>query len=266
MDKVINFVPNLLPFEVMHSTMSCAESLFPYSIKLNWPVTLEFMSFIPLMFFYTSHIYAYETGNYFIFWNLEVMFQTGMPILFFLRCNMLHATIIIHSYVNVFSLPVCIYKLMGSSYIINTLYSWSLCNLRSLEMTLLISHTIFYPVICFVFLRALWHGGRSPTCCSRLTALSRSWKTREKNHPTLAMVTAAGLQARTAVPCSCPWSSAERGTATIPQEWRVWGLPQPLAPLGWHGWDASRRLCRVLSSTPAVRNAFQALWSNNRGS
>lgn len=122
-------------------------------------------------------------------------------------------------------------------------------------MPLLISHTIFYPVICFLFLGALWHGERSPIC-SRLTDLNRRWRAREKKHPTLAMVKATGLQPKAAVPCSCPWRSAERGHSHHSLE--VKSLPQPPAPLGWREWDASRHLCRVLSSTPAVRNAFQA--------
>ena len=132
---------------------------------------------------------------------------------------------------------------MGKSYIINTLYRWSLCNLRSLEMTLLISHTMFHPVICFLFFRALRRRGRSPAC-TRLADLNRSWKTWEKNHPSLATVVVVGLQLKGGC-AQQPPLKVNRERAQPPLHGSLAGAVgcrSPSAPLGWHEWDASRCL------------------------
>lgn len=162
---------------------------------------------------------------------------------FFLRYNMLYIAIINNSNIPyIFFLPVCICKLMGNSYIISTLYHWSLRNLRSLEMTLLMSHMMFYPDICFLFFRALRHRGRQCPACTRLTDLNRSCETWEKNYSHLATDPAVGLQLKGVLHRSRPWRSAVRGMAATPQEpGQGRGLLQPLST-AWDDWDASRCL------------------------
>lgn len=155
---------------------------------------------------------------------------------FVLRYNTLYIAIINHSNIpSIFFLPVCICKLMGNSYIISTLYHWSLCNLRSLEMTLLISHMMFYPDICLLFFRALRHRGRQCPACTRLTDLNRSCKTWEKNDSHPATDPAVGLQLKGGLAPQPPLKvSSERHGRHSPGAWP--GRGAAAAPQHRPGW------------------------------